>query len=80
LAVSQNETGQEVRLVGYAYASSLLNRPAALGIALDRANSVASALVSYGVNPSLISVFANALTDVTEQNEARSRRVDITIQ
>ncbi|MEM7444856.1 MAG: hypothetical protein AAF414_16150 [Pseudomonadota bacterium] len=79
-AVRQIESGSEVRLVGFAYASSEANRPAALGIALDRANAVASALVSYGVDPALISVFANTLTDVSEQNEDSSRRVDITFQ
>ncbi|MEO1223894.1 MAG: OmpA family protein [Pseudomonadota bacterium] len=80
VALAQRETGSDVRLIGFAYASSETNRPVALGIALDRANAVARALVSYGADPSAISVFANALTDVTQRDLPSSRRVDITLQ
>lgn len=80
VALAQRETGSDVRLIGFAYASTEANRPVALGIALDRANAVARALVSYGANPSAISVFANALTDVTQRDLPSSRRVDITLQ
>jgi outer membrane protein OmpA-like peptidoglycan-associated protein len=80
VARSQVETGDDVRVVGFAYADSEANRPAALGIALDRANTVASVLVSYGADPTAISVFANALTGITQQNAASSRRVDVTFQ
>lgn len=80
VARSQAETGQDVRLVGFAYADNEANRPVALGIALDRANTVASVLVSYGADPSALSVFASALTGVSQQNAASSRRVDITFQ
>ena len=80
VALAQRETGSDVRLIGFAYASSEANRPVALGIALDRANAVARALVSYGADPSAISVFANALTDVTQRDLPSSRRVDITLQ
>ena len=80
VALTQRETGDDVRLVGFAYAASEANRPVALGIALDRANAVARALVSYGADPAAISVFANARTDATQQDLASGRRVDISFQ
>jgi len=77
---SQVSGGGAVRIVGYALVDGTTDRAAALGVALQRANAVAAALVNQGVDASRISVFGNAVTETQVSDIARARRVDVFVE
>ncbi|MEQ9813470.1 MAG: OmpA family protein [Azospirillaceae bacterium] len=72
--------GGAVRVVGYALVDDTTDRAAALGVALQRANAIAAALVNQGVDASRISVFGNAVTEPQVSDIARARRVDVFVE